>query len=482
MEASYGGLLGCDENRYRTVSSRVRIGSYQLDNTNFLRSYGGRARFAIDDDYVALRHAIWLLTDGDYKRAVEALARKEAFLKEKTVVDRPDDFSPAELAVAVEPSPELVFDRMEWEENLKRLSARFGQHPEIQDSGVSLYAGAVNEWVVNSEEARVRTGDTGIYVEVDAEIQAPDGMRLTDHRTYIGEQFDQLPPIEKMLADVDEMCRGLVLLSNASVLEHYDGPVLFEPLAAGKMFHALLADGLCARPIPLGAGGWGDESLEKKIGRRVLPRSFQVVDDPGPEWFEGTILAGAYTYDDEGVRATRVSLVENGILKTLLASRAPTRKIKHTTGHAMNSGYGDAQAHIGCLYVSDDKAVTSDELTEALIQAARDEGLDFGLRVVSIEEGGHGALGDPIYAYKVYVEDGREELVRGMEFLTVERRALKHILAAGEDRKVYNSTSGVTSSVISPAVLFEELELTKIEEELDKLPILKSPATRGAVD
>ena len=88
-------------------------------------------------------------------------------------------------------------------------------------------------------------------------------------------------------------------------------------------------------------------------------------------------------------------------------------------------------------------------------------------------------LGDPILAYKVYVEDGREELVRGLEFLPVETRALKHILAAGSERKVYNSTSGTSTSVISPAVLFEELELTKSEEELDKLPILKSPATRN---
>jgi hypothetical protein len=32
--------------------------------------------------------------------------------------------------------------------------------------------------------------------------------------------------------------------------------------------------------------------------------------------------------------------------------------------------------------------------------------------------------------------------------------------------------------VIAPAILFEELELTKIEEEFDKPPILSSPATR----
>ena len=122
--------------------------------------------------------------------------------------------------------------------------------------------------------------------------------------------------------------------------------------------------------------------------------------------------------------------------------------------------------------------VSFDQVKQELIDAAREEGLEFGLRIESIEAGGYGDLGDPIYAYKVHVEDGREELIRGMRFLPVATRSLRHILAAGAERKVYNSTSGVPSSVIAPGVIFEELELTKIEREFDKPPILKPPAQR----
>ena len=75
--------------------------------------------------------------------------------------------------------------------------------------------------------------------------------------------------------------------------------------------------------MPLGSGGFRDGSLEKRIGARILPRSFSVYDDPGPEKFVDTLLAGAYTFDDEGVPAQRVQLVEEGVLKTLLLSRAP---------------------------------------------------------------------------------------------------------------------------------------------------------------
>lgn len=478
MRAAYGGLLNSDDNRLRLVSGRVRVGSYELDNTNIGRGFSGRSTLPLDDDATAIRHAIWRITDVDYKRAVETLTRKQAYLKQKNVEDRPDDFSLAVPARAVEPPAEFVFDRNALENNVKLWSAGFKKHARIQDSNVTFYAGAVTEWIVNSEGTRLRTADSGVYVEISARIQANDGMRLSDSLLYLGLQVDQLPSREKILTDIDGMCSKLVSLAKAPLLEQYTGPVLFEPRAAGKVFEALLADGLCARPRPLGSGGESDTSLEKKIGRRILPRSFQVYDDPDPQWFDGTLLAGAYHYDDEAVRPKRVTLVENGILKTLLAGRAPTRKIKKTTGHGRGRGFGDPRATIGCLYLSDDNAIRAGELKKTLIQAARDEGLVFGLRIESMETGGFGALGDPIYAYKVYVEDGREELIRGMKFLPVETRALRHLFAVGNRREVYNSTSGPPTSIIAPAIIFEELELTRIEREFDKLPILESPAQR----
>ncbi len=478
MQAAYGGLLHSNRSRHRIITSRVRIGSYKLDNTNFGRGFGGQAVLPLDDDLTALGHAIWQMTDVDYKHAVEALTRKQAYLKQKSIKDRPDDFSSADAVRTVEPPARIAFDRPAWEESLKLWSARFEKYPDIQDADVTSFVGIVNEWVINSEGTRLRTADTGVYVEIGADIQAKDGMRLSDSLFYVGLQVDQLPAADKILADIDGMCGKLIALAGAPGLEHYVGPVLFEPVAAGKVFEALLGNGFCARPKPLGSEG--DElSLEKKIGLRILPRSFQVYDDPGTERFRGALLAGAYKYDNEGVRAQRVTLVKNGILETLLASRTPTKKIKKTTGHGRSGGFGDARANIGCLHLLDDKAMSSERLKDALLEAARAEGLEFALRIESVEAGGFGDLGDPIYVYKVYVEDGREELIRGMKFLPVEMRSLKHILAAGTERKVYNSTFGIPSSVIAPAVIFEELELTKIEREFDTLPILKSPTSRN---
>jgi len=58
-----------------------------------------------------------------------------------------------------------------------------------------------------------------------------------------------------------------------------------------------------------------------------------VVFDPTLKDFEGTMLNGSYLYDDEGVKARRVPVVENGVLKTFLMSRSPIDGFPTSNGH-----------------------------------------------------------------------------------------------------------------------------------------------------
>ena len=57
--------------------------------------------------------------------------------------------------------------------------------------------------------------------------------------------------------------------------------------------------------------------------RACFPPSVSLVDDPTMKEFKGQPLLGSYDVDDEGVKAQRVTLVDNGILKGLLMSRRP---------------------------------------------------------------------------------------------------------------------------------------------------------------
>ncbi|MCH7813445.1 MAG: hypothetical protein IID40_05425 [Planctomycetes bacterium] len=482
LAASDGALTAVQRDRRRSFASRIRVGSYDLDNTNFTggRRGGRRTRLPLEDDLTALRQAIWSATDRDYKAAIENLTRKRAYLEQKNIEDRPVDFIRRDPTVHLEPPVDFDFDEAVWTQRIKRVSARFKAYPDIQTSAVGLVAAGGTNYLVTSEGTRLRVSDTAALVTLTAQMQAADGMRLSDERMLAAYTLDELPSEEELLAEVDRLCRGLADIAAAPILEQYTGPVLFDSRAAGQLFASLLARGLAGQPEPIGVQrSYSDDSLDKKIGKRILPRSFDVYDDPTVKHFAEQMLFGWYEYDDEAVPTGRVDLVEKGYLKTLVMGRAPTKKLTGSTGHGRSVRFGAApQAVIANLFVSSSEGLEPDQLKAELIEACKDEDLEFGLRIGAVDGVSWSGLSDPLHVFKVYVEDGREERVRGLEFKPVEVRALRRILAAGKTPEVYNYLQGAPSAIIAPAVLMEELELSKIEQELDRLPILKSPATR----
>jgi hypothetical protein len=479
ISANYGAVVGEQTLERRRLATRVRVGSYEMDNTNAGPAIGWGANLPIEDDVLALREAIWLALDTDYKKAVEMYTRKEAYLKSKQEdEERPPDYLPAEPVVLLEPTRPLPADRAAWRDRLAEISARFRRHPRILDADARMICATGTRIIVNSEGTRLRTADAGLILTIGAKIQADDGMYIFDALHYYAEHEADIPPMPRILTDVDTLCAQLMATADAEVPDQYSGPVLFEGPAAGAVFASMLSGGLAARPVPVGTSRPPEADLEKKIGRRVLPRSFNMYDDPRQRRLGDTLLVGAQDYDDEAVAAQRVDLVQKGILQTLVASRAPTRRIRQTTGHAGSTGFfTDPQARVACLFVEDEDGLGEEQLRRELIDAAGEEGLEYGIRVAAMEPGA-GDLGDPIRAYKVYVADGREEPLRGMEFLPVQVRALKRIIAGGNQPAVYNSIDSGSYTIVAPAILFEELELAHVEREEDRPPYLPSPALR----
>lgn len=531
MAAAHGALTSSDRNRRRVFSADVRTGDYKLDNTNFAggagggRPGGGRGRggggrgpmargvapLPVDDSPLAIREAIWAAVDEDYKQAAETLARKRAYMKDKNLTDRPDDFTRLPAVTEIGAPAAMIFDRRAWEQNVQQLSAQFKKYPRIQDSDVQLAARLSNAYILNSEGTRLRKGETSVVLSIQASGQAKDGMQVSDSLSYVGLTPADLPPIEQVTADIEKLVGDLTAAMDASVLDDYSGPVLIDGRAAPRLFRSTLVNGVVGRAEPVGSQRRaisGAEALERQFGLPILPKSFQVFDDPTMEKVGNTPVAGHYHFDDEGVAAKRVDIVVNGVLKDLCMSRTPTKKLSGSNGHGRRGGGGAApRPEIGCLVIEDNKGLSESDLKQALIDAAKDAGLDYGIRVSSIESaggggraeliarmarrgrggggfggggfGGGGRVGDPILIYKVFVNDGHEEPVRGCEFGDVNMKALKKIIAAGNTPYVFNSEAGgLGTTIVAPAVLFEELELHPIEQENDQRPLLAPPAER----
>jgi hypothetical protein len=507
LSAEYGALTRSDRNQTRVLHSQVRLGSYDLDNSNFAGARGGGRLGSVtelpsDDNYLALRQAIWHATDHQFKDAVETLSQKRAYLKERNAEERAPDFTRAAPATEVADLATLRFESTVWEDYVRRISARFRDFPRIDGAEVLLLAGAENHYLVNSEGARLRHGEVEALLRITVEAQADDGEHLSDQLSYFATAPEKLPPVAEILTAVQGLADRLAAASRAPILQEYSGPVLFDGQAATQLFRQLLVRGVTGQPDPVGAArrnAVGADEAENRIGKRLLPQTFTIYDDPRAPKFEDTFLAGHYRHDDEGVEAQRVNLVVQGKLEGMVMSRAPTKQFAASNGHGRRGGGDLPRSSIGCLYVESSKGMTPEALKQELLRATEAEGLKFGLRIEGIQSrssgpgGGPGSfgrgavrgsprlVGDPLYVSKVF-PDGHEELVRGCEFSALDVQSLRRIIAAGSARTVQNNVIGNTpsSSVIAPAILIAEVELARNKGEVEKRPLLAAPHARRA--
>jgi hypothetical protein len=517
VSASLGGLLSQRLDTVHEPEVRVRVGDYGFDNTNFAGggfNSGSRydlERFPIEDRYDVLRRYLWLETDSAYKSAVEAISRKRAALRNVMQGDKLSDFNRAEPVKHLEPLPKLSIDTRLWPARVRAASALFAKYPEVKNSSVELESSAGGFTLVNSEGAEVREPETVSFMRIRAIAQAADGMTLRDVVTFHATDPMYLPGERETETAVKTLAENVIALAKAPKGEDYSGPVLFEGMAGPQIFAEVLGKNLALTRRPVGDGGRGGggfqpSELDGRIGARVLPDSFDVVDDPTQTEWRGRPLFGHYTVDREGVVPVPLRLVEKGVLKNYLLTRQPVRGYSSSNGRArMPGSYGASTAGFSNLFVRASETVPVAELKKKLIELCQARGKSYGIIVrkmdfpssASYEEvrrllqGSQGGrpVSVPLLAYKLF-PDGHEELVRAVRFRGLNVRSLKDILAAGDDSAVFEfmdnsapfaliGASGFTAeaAVIAPSILVDDLELHPLEDELPKLPVVPPPDT-----
>ena len=514
--ASLGGLISSDFLHVRQPVLQVRVGDYAFDNTNSIFSGAGRfGLFPVDDDYRAMRGNLWLSTDALYKGASDQIARKRAVLREIAEPDTTPDFSRALPAQVIEPpAGALKLNSVRWETTLRQASAKFAQVPAVTSSAVRVRVISSTYRMLNSEGTIIRVPQLLSDVGVLATAYAPDGSRVWNHAFATALVPGSLPSPAEVSAMAQRIAEETKTLTEAPAAEDYTGPVLFAGEAAPEMVAQVLTDTvrLPRKPVaPPGANAPEarviDSVWSARVGAKVLPEWMSLVDDPLQAQANGQELVGHYTVDDEGVLAQRVALVDKGVLKTFLFSREPVRKFAASNGHGrLPGGFGSSAAVIGNLFVQADGGVSEAELKTRLQEKVKAAGLPFGILIRKLDfpstanlqeleslvrqaqKGGFSrTLNPPILAFKVF-PDGREELVRGLRFREFSSKDLRDIAAAGSVPYVLNyvnngssfnlagaGSDATTSSVICPALLFDNVELAKAENEGERAPIVPPP-------
>jgi predicted Zn-dependent protease len=470
-EAAFGALRESQRVRYRVLRVVVRIGDYKQDSY-YNQGMGETNILPLDDDPIALRHQIWLATDEAYKAAGEAFTEKQAALKQFSADANPvDDFAKAPVVAAVEPTVRLQVDDAAWKKTLEDVTNLYRQYPDVQSFSASARFSAVNEYLVNSEGTVTRSGKKTYNVTLNSSAQAADGMRLSRNPFWMVARAEELPTHDALLADARKTLDTLVALRQAPIVEEeYRGPVLFSPDAATDVVASLVGSNVLGRKPQLGKPNRTVGAFATSFKTRVLPGFLSVIDDPTLQDFEGKSLVGNYEVDDDGVKAQPVTLIDNGTLINYLVGRQPIRDFPSSNGHGRAGAGAYPSPNLGVLLLKSKEAQSPEELKKRVIEMITEQDKPYGYRVETL-----GPVNSPRLLYRVY-RDGHEQLVRGAVFSELDTRALRSdLIAVGNDPQVSNRSSGIATTVISPSLLFGELEVKRADTSKDKLPDYPAP-------
>ena len=396
VSASMGAVVSAGSERVRQPDIQVRVGGYDFDHTGHIYSgvYSG-SRFdgswPLDDDYTNLRDALWLATDRAYKTALESMARKRAALSSANApADKLTDYWPSTPVKTVAKVARKKIDTNLWTARTVKLSAIFNSYPEVLSSAVGFQAIDGITCLMNNEGTRLRYQDSIGRLDATIEGQAPDGMILRDFLGYQQTETDKLPSETEMTQAMAELAEEIKALVKAPMGEAFSGPTLFEPKAAAQLLAQLIGENVAIARKPLTEPGrpvnFQPSEFETKLGSRVLPDFFNILDDPTQTIWNSRPLAGHDTFDLEGVTPKPVSLVERGVLKAFVTSRQPVKGMTASNGHARLSGsYGARGAAISNLLVTATETTPMADLKRKLIDLLKDRGKPYGMLVRKLD-------------------------------------------------------------------------------------------------
>jgi predicted Zn-dependent protease len=490
VRAQYGALVSSEAGRVRVADVQVRVGDPKLDNTHgeHRGSAVNSVQLPLGDDREALARSLWYATNTGYGTALDNYLRvkTEAQVRAKEEDTSPDFSQEPPQTHIGEAAPPVQIDRGAWEQRVRALSKVFRDYPQVNQNMVMLTVQNETDYFASSEGSQIVTPRLQARLVAIAVTRADDGMDLFRAQTFEAETVDGLPRQAALEAAMRDLAESLEALRKAPVTEPFDGPAILSGRAAAVFFHEVLGHRL------EGQRQRGDEegqTFTKDVGKDVLPSFLSVADDPTQTKFGETWLSGSYAYDDEGQKAQRVDLIQDGVLKTFLMSRLPIASFGASNGHGRAETGHVPTGRQGNLIVTSTKSVPEADLRKELIDEAKKQGKPYGLYFEDISSGFAVTTRNspqafqviPLVVWRVYVDGRPDELVRGVSIVGTPLEAMKSILATGDKSEVFNGECGAESgtvpvSAVAPAMLLRDLETQRQPQGTARPPILAIPS------
>ncbi len=490
ISASLGGILTDSRSRQRLGECSLRVGSPEFDNFHVVDGerpmFTASASMPDQDDPAALQLAFWRLTDLAQRAAVQRFQQVQTAVKNKQAPARATaDFSSEPPHTGFTAVPALKVNAEEWKARLRKLSLLSRDAPGVITATLTLSWRRESKTLVSSEGTRLQHGRTFAGLNLVVRGKAADGEDLVALESFDAEDPARLPKEAELRAAMQRAAESIQKLRQAPQADPFVGPAILSGRAAGVFFHEIFGHRIEGhRQSDLQEG----QTFSNSIGKSVLPDFLSVVFDPTLHNTAGADLNGWYEFDDEGVPARRVTLVENGILKTFLLSRMPAPGFTESNGHGRKQPGYEALSRQSNLLVIPSRTVKESELRRMLIDEARRQGKSYGLYFDVVTGGFTETRRDtlqsftviPLMVYRVYADGRPDELVRGADIVGTPLASFARITAVSDRPEVFNGYCGAESgqvpvSAVSPALLVTEIEIQRKHNTGDRPPLLPRP-------
>ncbi len=495
VSATLGALDGARQERSRVLDVTVRVGAPSLDSYHRIR--GQYARFTaavplpLEDSPAAIQRIVWLETDRVYRQAAERLIKIKSD-RDVSVAEADDsgDFSIETPATFFEPLQRLAFPLDQSEARVRKLSRVFDDFSSLTTSRVSLAASRDTRTFVDTEGARIEHGRGFASISFSARSKAADGMDLGVGDSFSATGIAALPKDDVVLKAIERVASLSSALPQAPVVEPYAGPALLSGRAAAVLFHEIFGHRIEGHRQK---DENQDQTFTKMVGKPVLPDFLSVIFDPTRLKSGDTWLNGSYSYDDEGVKAQPITVVDRGVLKAFLMSRSPIRGFAQSNGHGRRQPGLEVVSRQSNLFVESTQMVSEAKLRETLLAEIRRQNKPYGLYFEQVT-GGFTTTGRqgmqafkvmPVIVYRVYADGRADELVRGADIVGTPLASFGKIIASGGRQEVFNGYCGAESgtvpvAAVAPALVISEIEIQKKPKSEDRPPFLAPPPSGGA--
>jgi predicted Zn-dependent protease len=479
------------------LSACLRVGDRNLDNSHELRESGyGNQGLSVSGDQIpcdnnprVLRNSIWLQLDELYKHNVQVYDQIRANIAVKVEQeDKSPDFSIEKVEKYYE-SPiawdDLKINPKIWEDKVRAYSKVFNENEDILE-GTAIFTAHLNRKLfVDTEGRELAQNEISFQLALTAGALADDGMDLPLFKTWMAYSLDELPSDETVLQAAREMSRLISALKKAPVVESFTGPAILSPEAAGVFFHEIFGHRVEGSRLKEETDA---QTFKKKIGERVLLKNLSVTFDPTAKYYGQTPLVGNYVFDDEGIRAEKVEIVKNGVLKGFLMSRKPIEGFAHSNGHGRAQPGAAPVSRQSNLIVESSQKIDRNELIKKLRKEAKSQGKEYAYYFKEVSGGftntnrySPNAFNvNPLVVYRIYTDGRPDELVRGVDLVGTPLAMFAQIEACGSEYAVFNGVCGAESgslpvSCVSPSLLVKQVETQKRAKGQSQPPILSKP-------